>query len=99
MVLRYVGERYVSRRSVRPCSWLKYTKSNQWVSHVRECSCPRAGSGRFEDDELDVSRDQELREDSMVSRRVLGSSSENIRSKLPQCADVFRSLSVEKTRK
>jgi hypothetical protein len=75
MVLRYVGERNVSRRRVRPSSWLKYTKSDRWVSHVvRECSCPRAGSSRFEEDgELDESRDDGLREDSMASLRVSSS--------------------------
>ena len=106
MVLRYVGERNVSRRRVRPSSWLKYTKSDQWVNHVRECSCPRAGSGRFVDGELDVSRDEGLRDDSMASLRVLSSSSAAFHfpvriseASLPQCADVFRSLSVERTRK
>ena len=106
MVLRYVGERNVSRRRVRPSSWLKYTKSDQWVSHVRECSCPRAGSGRVEVGELDASRDDGLREDSMASLRVLSSSSATSHrpvriseASLPQCADVLRSLSVERTRK
>ena len=101
-----MGERNVSRRSVRPSSWLKYTKSDQWVSQVRECSCPRAGSGRFEDGELEVSSDDGVREDSMASLRVLSSSSaashRPVRiseASLPQCADVLRSLSVERTRK
>jgi hypothetical protein len=46
------------------------SKSDQWVSHVRECSCPRAGSSKFEDGELDEIRDDGLREDSMASLRV-----------------------------
>lgn len=73
---------------------------------MRECSCPRAGSGRVEVGELDASRDDGLREDSMASLRVLSSSSATSHrpvriseASLPQCADVLRSLSVERTRK
>jgi hypothetical protein len=43
--------------------------TSDWVSHVlRECSCPRASSGRFEDGELDESRDDGLSEDSIDNR-------------------------------
>jgi hypothetical protein len=37
----YEGEKNISVRLSRAGSWLKRGKSDQWISHVRCCSCAR----------------------------------------------------------
>ena len=46
---------------------LRVETHEEWVNHVCECSCSRAGSGMFEDGMLDVSKDDGHRDDSIAS--------------------------------